>query len=102
MITSKTLSSVCFLTTLFNLGQVVQSRVKITQARMVSAKFEFRCKSFILSRNVFEQREKIPWLSVNWPSNNFALYNIYCTSKTKSSFYTPDMLWSVSPQITST
>ena len=70
--TSKTLSTVCYNTWagLFN------AWVKITQARKVSAKFDFRRESFILSsgcwsdalknnkkitqRNVFEQKKKRP------------------------------------------
>ena len=46
--------------------------------------------------------KKKPGLSADRPSNSCAQYNIYCASKTKSSFYTPEALWPVSPQITST
>ena len=45
----------------------------------------------IIQRNVFKQKKKKPGLSADRPSKNCAQQNIYCASKTKSSFYTPDV-----------
>ena len=52
--------------------------------------------------HVYIQKKKKPGLSADRPSNNCAQWNIYCARKTKSSFHTPEALWPVSPQITST
>ena len=42
----------------------------------------------IIQRNVFEQKKKKPGLRADRPSNNCILWNIYCTSKSKTSLYT--------------
>ena len=80
----------------------LNSDVKASFCQQVDDWMLLKIAEKIIQRNVLEQMKKKPALSVDRPSNNCALWNIYCTSKTKSSFFMPEALWPVSPQITST
>ena len=84
------------------LARNLNSNVKASFCQQVDDWMLLKTTEKIIQRNVFEQKKKKLGLSADRPSNSCALYNIYCTSETKSSFDTPDALWPVSPQITRT